>query len=710
MGHGFGLPHSSGQYGATYDNAWDVMSWDRVNCAAATDPTYGCMAQHTISYHKDLLGWIGAHRYDVAFGTSATLTIDHLAAPAEKAYQMVKIPVRGSATHFYTVEARKRVGYDSKLIGDAVIIHDVVTNRANGRLANVIDYDGNGNTNDAGAMWTVGGMGVDVAAGIKVLVNSATPNGFNVSITNRAVQSDFNDDGRTDLVWRNAATGTATVWYMSGATRTGWALLETVADRNWQIAAVGDLNGDGDADLVWRNTVTGANTVWYMNGAEAAMPTGQDASPLAARIGWAALDAVTDTNWRIAAAADFNNDGRADLVWRNYATGTNTVWYMNGATVTGWAALDGVTDTNWQIAAAEDFNFDGRPDLVWRNAATGTNTVWYMNGATVTGWALLDAVTDTSWQIATVGDLNGDGLPDLVWRNYASGATTVWYMNGVTPTGWAMLETVADTSWAIMRRMDRAGSTTDFNLDGKADLVWRNYLNGANTVWYMDGATRVGWAPLDAVADTNWQITGVGDFNVDGKSDLVWRNNATGANTLWYMNGTTMAEWSPLETVPDTDFQIAAVGDFNGDGKPDLVWRNAVTGTNTLWYMDGATRVGWAALEAVTGTNWRIVAVGDFNGDSKSDLVWRNAVTGTNTVWYMDGATRIGWATLETVADANWEIAAVADFNRDGYPDIVWRNYSTGLNTIWYMNGTTRTGWATLETVADTHWAILRRR
>ena len=25
MGHGFGLPHSSGAYGATYDNAWDVM-------------------------------------------------------------------------------------------------------------------------------------------------------------------------------------------------------------------------------------------------------------------------------------------------------------------------------------------------------------------------------------------------------------------------------------------------------------------------------------------------------------------------------------------------------------------------------------------------------------------------------------------------------------------------------------------------------------
>jgi hypothetical protein len=26
MGHGFGMPHSSGPYSATYDSEWDVMS------------------------------------------------------------------------------------------------------------------------------------------------------------------------------------------------------------------------------------------------------------------------------------------------------------------------------------------------------------------------------------------------------------------------------------------------------------------------------------------------------------------------------------------------------------------------------------------------------------------------------------------------------------------------------------------------------------
>ena len=48
MGHGFGLPHSSGNYGQTYDNQWDVMSDTWSNCGSSWDPTFGCLGQHTI--------------------------------------------------------------------------------------------------------------------------------------------------------------------------------------------------------------------------------------------------------------------------------------------------------------------------------------------------------------------------------------------------------------------------------------------------------------------------------------------------------------------------------------------------------------------------------------------------------------------------------------------------------------------------------------
>lgn len=181
MGHGFGLPHSSYNRAAVYDNSWDVMSQDRYNCPAATDPTYGCMAQHTISYHKNLLGWIPEPQIkNVATGASATVTLADLATPTAANYQMVTIPIGGSATNFYTVEARRFTGYDAKLPAAAVIIHNVDTTQS---IPAVLVPDGASPTNS----WTVGETFTDATNDIAVKVNSATATGFNVTISNRQV-------------------------------------------------------------------------------------------------------------------------------------------------------------------------------------------------------------------------------------------------------------------------------------------------------------------------------------------------------------------------------------------------------------------------------------------------------------------------------------------------------------------------------------------
>jgi hypothetical protein len=73
---------------------------------------------------------------------------------------------------------------------------------------------------------------------------------------------------------------------------------------------------------------------------------------------------------------------------------------MQGATRTGTASLGAVTDLNWQIGGAGDFNGDGWPDILWRyNGSGGKNVVWYMQGATRAGTASLPAITDLNWQI-----------------------------------------------------------------------------------------------------------------------------------------------------------------------------------------------------------------------------------------------------------------------------------------------------------------------
>jgi hypothetical protein len=98
-----------------------------------------------------------------------------------------------------------------------------------------------------------------------------------------------------------------------------------------------DFNNDGNTDILWRNKVTGGVVVWYMNGAGAV-----------SKVDWIVQDG--DTSWEIVGTGDFNNDGNTDILWRNKATGGVVAWYMNGAGAASkvdWISQDG--DTNWEI-------------------------------------------------------------------------------------------------------------------------------------------------------------------------------------------------------------------------------------------------------------------------------------------------------------------------------------------------------------------------
>jgi hypothetical protein len=184
IGHAFGLPHSSGPYNTPYDSGWDVMSdaWWPCYRSGERDNTFGCLGQHTIAFHKNMLGWITPTLiYTVTPFSQVVITLTNIAAPVPGRYLMVRLP-QGSPNRFKTIEARRRIGYDTPLPGDAVIIHDVDTTRRD-RLAQVVDIDNNGNPNDAGAMWTVGELFEDAANGVAIRVAAQTADGFVLNIS-----------------------------------------------------------------------------------------------------------------------------------------------------------------------------------------------------------------------------------------------------------------------------------------------------------------------------------------------------------------------------------------------------------------------------------------------------------------------------------------------------------------------------------------------
>ncbi len=189
MGHGFGLPHANNSDGDSnpYDSPWDVMS--SATGYAVDDPVYGNLGKHVTSYHKDRLGWLEeSEKYVVPGEGFFRVTIDPLGSATTATYRMARIPINGSNSHYYTVEAREAVGnYEADIPGTGggdrmVIIHEVNTGRS--EPAWVVDEDDPpaDYASTEGVMWRVGELFVDPAAEIAIEVESQTATGFQVGI------------------------------------------------------------------------------------------------------------------------------------------------------------------------------------------------------------------------------------------------------------------------------------------------------------------------------------------------------------------------------------------------------------------------------------------------------------------------------------------------------------------------------------------------
>lgn len=184
MGHGFGLPHSNNWDNDTnpYDNRWDVMS--AAQSRTVVDPTYGRLGKHTCGYHKDELGWFDPDEVlRIDSDGTYSVTVDHLALADTENLRYVTVEVSQSPQVFYAIECRKRAGnYDANLAGDCILIYEVMPSR--GEPAWAVDAalpPADFNDNE-GTMWKVGETFQDATHGISITVDSATTDGFNITV------------------------------------------------------------------------------------------------------------------------------------------------------------------------------------------------------------------------------------------------------------------------------------------------------------------------------------------------------------------------------------------------------------------------------------------------------------------------------------------------------------------------------------------------
>jgi hypothetical protein len=297
----------------------------------------------------------------------------------------------------------------------------------------------------------------------------------------------------------------------------------------------GDFNGDGYKDIVFANWYNGSSysidSLVFAGG-----PDGMDSTP----------DWYLPTNGTFGCGVgDVNSDGIDDVIFPSLRSGSNytvgsRLYYGSTAGPSNATFMvfytEGATD-----AAVADFNKDGKNDIIFANANNGTsgnvNSFIYLNQGSGFGSTPDYRLPSQNAYAVEVADLNKDGWQDVVLgnrRNTSISGPSQYeiesYIYYGSQTGF---NSTPDVRLPTHGALD--AKIADLNQDGWLDIIFANYNDGAtsNTMShaYFGGPSGFSTTP-GAYFNTSWAYgVDIGDVNDDGYLDVAFANYYDGIAT-----------------------------------------------------------------------------------------------------------------------------------------------------------------------------------
>ncbi|SFX46676.1 RHS repeat-associated core domain-containing protein [Janthinobacterium lividum] len=339
---------------------------------------------------------------------------------------------------------------------------------------------------------------------------------------------------------------------------------------------------------------------------------------------------------------------------------------------------DAFTNDPQGMIAIADFNGDGKSDLIerYRTSDNGYQQRLFLSNADGNGWTVSRPMANISGHIMETGDFDGDGQIDLLVADQAAGQYPMsnWRLchSRLRTGGGFVCSTPLSfpaNAFTSLRPPRATRLVMDVNGDGRDDLFLSGEDLPNNRHRYRCLSTGNGFNCM-SVEGTDKDVmstvsAGEGhvashadaDMDADGRSDHVSLRSCTYSRSdtseqkywecpefdtgpvrvgTWRVEGSAIVDSTVFpfpnkQTVtPDPVISGVLTGDFNGDGITDIILGLAKIDASAyqkeksahICYFKGTGRADCRALPASGGAyDHQVVTVGDFDGDGIVDVL-----------------------------------------------------------------------------------------
>ena len=377
------------------------------------------------------------------------------------------------------------------------------------------------------------------------------------------------------------------------------------------------------------------------------------------------------------ASADFNHDGKLDLVYIEGAgspvlhvlLGSGDGTFAHGLDMVLPAGICGYSGCVINLA---DVTNDGNLDIILGGGGTSTAqlAVFPGNGDGTFQSPVLTTLPNGNGNYPAlhgqmgIGDVDGDGTIDIVVADAMNPA--LYVLLGDNTGKFTLKETITIYFTAQPRVY-----LHDLNGDGKLDIVAIDPPPG--------GVAHVSLGNGDGTfqqsVSYNYLPMFLADMDGDGHPDLVCiQYSQSGGYSISAARGNPDGTFSAPSQVatPPANASLLSVADYNGDGLPDLVFSTPVgiavmPSQGNLSYGASVSTVAGAAGGPSPVVPTSNLAPGDFNNDGHNDLAM--GVDGGILILLGNGNGSFASADYYDIGHPVG-VVAVADFDGDGTPDI----------------------------------------